>query len=127
MRPWLLLCIAFITAVNTEHCVNSVCTTPRARQLFRDCNFDGICDPDEDPYGCSDCDGRAIVGICGNGVCEEDEEIKCPDDCKQTPVEPSPICGDLVCDAGEDVSAKEAVAPTCSNDDAIDQLFAVFS
>ena len=84
MRHWLLLFIALITTINAEQCVNGICPLPQSRQLYRDCNFDGLCDPDEDPYGCSDCDGRAIASICGNGACEADEEFSCPDDCRIT-------------------------------------------
>jgi hypothetical protein len=52
------------------------------------CNYNGICDPWEDPQICPDC------ATCGNGICEPGEEGWCPD-C-------GPFCGNGICEPGEE-------------------------
>lgn len=61
-----------------------------------DCNFDGLCDPGEDPNTCFDCSGGFVCNY--DGTCEDGEDPSCSDcitfDCNF----------DGICDPGEDPS-----------------------
>lgn len=54
----------------------------------------GVCDPNtENEWSCPQDCPRTIV--CGNGICEQDEDWNCPQDC-------GPICGNGLCEVNEE-------------------------
>ncbi len=64
---------------------------PKAEAQGSTCNYDGTCDPGEDPITCPDCGGQQVCN--NNGTCDIGEnQTNCPNDCKPPP----PTFGDTI-------------------------------
>ncbi len=83
---------------------------------------DGICQDTEELTCPEDCVSESE---CGNDVCEAGEELICPEDCV-----PEPDCGNDVCEAGEELTCPEDCSSStedlldCLGENCTDQLAA---